>query len=76
MERAADDLPIEQVARRWIVGSDPEEVVEQVRPYVQAGFDHLVLHGPGHDQRRFLELYAEDLAGPLHALAADLPGHG
>ncbi len=74
MERAADDLPIEQVARRWIVGSDPEEIVEQVRPYVQAGFDHLVLHGPGHDQRRFLELYAEDLAGPLHALADDLPG--
>ncbi|GGK77617.1 glucose-6-phosphate dehydrogenase (coenzyme-F420) [Ornithinimicrobium pekingense] len=74
MERAADDLPIEQVARRWIVGSDPQEIVDQVRPYVQAGFDHLVLHGPGHDQRRFLELYAEDLAEPLHALAADLPG--
>lgn len=73
MERAADDLPIEQVARRWIVGSDPAEIVEQVRPYVQAGFDHLVLHGPGHDQRRFLQLYAEDLAGPLHALEADLP---
>ena len=27
MERAADELPIEQVARRWIVASDPEEVV-------------------------------------------------
>ncbi|GAA1166055.1 glucose-6-phosphate dehydrogenase (coenzyme-F420) [Ornithinimicrobium humiphilum] len=73
MERAADDLPIEQVAQRWIVGSDPAEIVEQVRPYVRAGFDHLVLHGPGHDQRRFLELYAEDLAAPLHALADELP---
>src|SRR5690606_8867739 len=73
MERAADDLPIEQVAQRWIVGSDPAEIVEQVRPYVRAGFDHLVLHGPGHDQRRFLELYAEDLAAPLHALADALP---
>jgi coenzyme F420-dependent glucose-6-phosphate dehydrogenase len=76
MERAADELPIEQVAQRWIVGSEPAQIVEQVRPYVQAGFDHLVLHGPGHDQRRFLELYAEDLAGPLHALAADLPAGG
>ncbi|GAA5168392.1 glucose-6-phosphate dehydrogenase (coenzyme-F420) [Ornithinimicrobium tianjinense] len=74
MERFADALPIEQVARRWIVGSDPGEIVEQVRPYVQAGFDHLVLHAPGHDQRRFLEQYAEDLAGPLAELGADLPG--
>lgn len=73
MERFADELPIEQVARRWIVASDPAEAVEQVRPYVAAGFDHLVLHAPGHDQRRFLEQYAEDLAGPLHALAEDLP---
>lgn len=68
MERLADELPIEQVARRWIVASTPEEVVDQVRPYVEAGFDHLVLHAPGHDQRRFLGQYAEDLAGPLHAL--------
>jgi coenzyme F420-dependent glucose-6-phosphate dehydrogenase len=68
MQRLADELPIEQVARRWIVSSSPEEVVEQVRPYVAAGFDHLVLHAPGHDQRRFLEQYAEDLAGPLRAL--------
>jgi hypothetical protein len=30
MERAADDLPIEQVAKRWIVASDPDEAVEKV----------------------------------------------
>jgi coenzyme F420-dependent glucose-6-phosphate dehydrogenase len=69
MERAADALPIAQVARRWIVASDPGHVVAQVRPYVEAGFDHIVLHAPGPDQRRFLELFAEDLAGPLRALA-------
>lgn len=68
MQRLADELPIEQVARRWIVASSADEVVEQVRPYVDAGFDHLVLHAPGHDQRRFLEQYAEDLASPLRAL--------
>ena len=71
MERAADALPIEQVARRWIVGHDPAEVVEQVRPYVEAGFDHLVLHAPGQDQHRFLELFAEDLAEPLRALGPE-----
>ncbi len=76
MERAADVLPIEQVARRWIVASDPADVVEQVRPYVTAGFDHLVLHAPGHDQRRFLDQYAEDLAEPLKALASELACQG
>ena len=47
-------LPIEQVASRWIIATTPSEVVDAVRPYVDAGFDHLVLHGPGHDQERFL----------------------
>ncbi len=68
MERAADALPIEQIASRWIVGSDPNQVVEAVRPYVEAGLDHLVLHAPGHDQRRFLELCERDLAPRLRAL--------
>ncbi len=37
MEAAADALPIEQVAKRWIVASDPDEAVEQVKAYVDAG---------------------------------------
>ena len=69
MERLADELPIEQVAKRWVVASDPDEVAEAVRAYVDAGFTHLVLHAPGHDQRRFLELYARDLYHRLRALA-------
>lgn len=67
MERAADALPIEQVAGRWIVGSDPDAVVADIRAYVDAGFDHLVFHAPGHDQRRFLELFERDLAPRLRA---------
>ncbi|MGW6332969.1 glucose-6-phosphate dehydrogenase (coenzyme-F420) [Nocardia rhamnosiphila] len=68
MERAADALPIEQIAKRWIVASDPEQAVEQVAQYVDAGFDHLVFHAPGHDQRRFLELFEQDLAPRLRSL--------
>src|SRR3954465_14364933 len=44
MERLADELPIEQVAKRWIVASDPEEVVKQFQPYAEAGFNHFVVH--------------------------------
>jgi len=56
-EKAADALPIEQVARRWIVASDPDGAVEKVGQYVAWGLNHLVFHAPGHDQRRFLELF-------------------
>ncbi len=68
MESAADALPIEQIAKRWIVGTDPERVVADIGEYVDAGFDHLVFHAPGHDQRRFLELFERDLAPRLRVL--------
>lgn len=74
MEKAADELPIEQVAQRWIVASKPEEVVEAVREYTDLGFDHLVFHGPGHDQERFLRTFAEQVVPGLRELVpADLP---
>lgn len=69
MERLADELPIEQVARRWIVTSEPADAVEQIRPYVEAGFNHLVVHGPGHDQERFLTQFAEDVLPRLRKLS-------
>jgi coenzyme F420-dependent glucose-6-phosphate dehydrogenase len=57
MERLADALPLERVATRWIVSSDPDEHVEAIWQYVDMGFRHLVFHAPGPDQSRFLELY-------------------
>jgi coenzyme F420-dependent glucose-6-phosphate dehydrogenase len=68
MEKAADALPIEQIASRWIVGADADEVVASIKQYVDAGLNHLVFHGPGQDQRRFLELFERDLAPRLRAL--------
>lgn len=68
MEKAADALPIEQIAKRWIVASDPDEAVEKVAQYVGWGLNHLVFHAPGHDQRRFLELFEKDLAPRLRRL--------
>ena len=47
--------------QRWIVGSDPDEVVAKSSS-TWAGLNHLVFHAPGHDQRRFLELFEQDLA--------------
>jgi coenzyme F420-dependent glucose-6-phosphate dehydrogenase len=68
MERLADELPIEQVAARWIVASDPSEVVKQLQPYLDAGFNHLVMHGPGHDQERFLTQFTSDVVPLIRKL--------
>jgi coenzyme F420-dependent glucose-6-phosphate dehydrogenase len=69
MERLADKLPIEQIARRWIVASDPHDAVRQITPYLEAGLNHLVFHGPGHDQQRFLTQFGEDVLPLLRKLA-------
>ncbi|MGE2716215.1 glucose-6-phosphate dehydrogenase (coenzyme-F420) [Mycolicibacterium litorale] len=69
MEKAAQELSIEQIAKRWIVATRPEDAVGKIRPYVEAGFNHLVFHAPGHDQKRFLELFESDLAPRLRELA-------
>jgi coenzyme F420-dependent glucose-6-phosphate dehydrogenase len=67
MQRLAETLTAEQAATRWIVSTDPDEQVERMRPYVELGFRHLVFHAPGHDQERFLRLYAKDVLPRLRA---------
>ncbi|QFU91799.1 glucose-6-phosphate dehydrogenase (coenzyme-F420) [Amycolatopsis sp. YIM 10] len=69
MERLADELPIDQVAKRWIVASDPDEAMAQIKPYLDAGLNHLVFHGPGHDQERFLTQFTEDVLPKLRDAA-------
>ncbi|GAC81791.1 MULTISPECIES: glucose-6-phosphate dehydrogenase (coenzyme-F420) [Gordonia] len=69
MERLADELPIEQVAKRWIIASDPQDAVAQIKQYIDAGLNHLVFHNPGADQRRFLEAFTEDVVPELRKLA-------
>ena len=61
LERLASALPIEQAATRWLVSDDPEEHVEQIRPYIELGFTHLVFHSPGSNQSRFINAYARDI---------------
>src|SRR5947208_6250524 len=60
MERLA--TTVEDVAHlRWLVSDDPDEHVEQLRPYLELGFNHLVFHSPGDGQARFLELYGSQI---------------
>ena len=66
MERLAST--VEDVAhRRWLVSEDVGEHIEQIRPYLEWGFDHLVFHFPGNDQERALSLYAEKVLPELRS---------
>jgi coenzyme F420-dependent glucose-6-phosphate dehydrogenase len=60
MEQVAD-ANLEQAPSRFICSDDPEEIVEKIGVYAALGFDELVLHAPGQDQRRFLEQFREDV---------------
>jgi coenzyme F420-dependent glucose-6-phosphate dehydrogenase len=67
MEKLADALPAERAASRWIVSTDPDEHVGRLAETIDLGFTHLVFHAPGPDQRRFLDLYAQQVLPRLRA---------
>jgi coenzyme F420-dependent glucose-6-phosphate dehydrogenase len=67
MERLADALPVERTASRWIVSTDPAEMVDSIGKYVGLGFNHLVFHAPGPEQARFIRLFGERVLPQLRA---------
>jgi coenzyme F420-dependent glucose-6-phosphate dehydrogenase len=68
MERLAD-ANADNAHTRFIVSDDPAQVVERIGTYLDLGFDDLVLHGPGGDQRRFLEQFTTDVLPALRERA-------
>jgi len=60
MERLADEHA-DRAHTRFIVTNDPQEAAEKIWWYVDQGFEHLVFHGPGDDQARFLEQFSADV---------------
>jgi coenzyme F420-dependent glucose-6-phosphate dehydrogenase len=68
MQRLADELSVEQTAKRFIVSTDPDEHVEKIKTYIDMGFNHLVFHAPGPDQAKFLKLYSAEILPRLRAL--------
>lgn len=71
MERLAD-ANADKAHTRFIVSDDPQEIVERIQPYLDLGFTHLVVHGPGGDQERFLRLFARDVMPLLREVTVDV----
>jgi coenzyme F420-dependent glucose-6-phosphate dehydrogenase len=70
MERLADEHA-DRAHTRFIVTNDPQEAAEKIWWYVDQGFSHLVFHGPGDDQGRFLEQFSADVLPLLRERADD-----
>lgn len=64
LERIADEH-LDLAPTRFICTTDPDDAVEQILPYYELGFHHLVFHAPGNDQEGFLRRFAADIAPRL-----------
>jgi coenzyme F420-dependent glucose-6-phosphate dehydrogenase len=66
MERLAEGAA-DRAHTRFIVSSDPDEVVEKIGFYVDLGFTELVFHFPSEDQERQMSHFAADVLPRLKA---------
>jgi G6PDH family F420-dependent oxidoreductase len=67
-EAASALVDTDDIAGHFSVGPDPAVHVEAARPYVDAGFDHIVLQNAGPDPDGFLNFFERELADRLRGL--------
>lgn len=60
-EAVAESVTIEQAIEHVPCGPDPDAVVEAVRTWEEAGFDHIALHQVGPDQEGFFRFWEQEL---------------
>jgi coenzyme F420-dependent glucose-6-phosphate dehydrogenase len=67
-EQATGVLNEDQVVGSMPCGPDVEPVLEQVRAYLDAGYDHLYFHQIGPDQEGFLRFWRSELRSAVSEL--------
>jgi coenzyme F420-dependent glucose-6-phosphate dehydrogenase len=60
-EQLAQGVTEDQVAESVVCGPDPAPMLEKVRAFADAGFDHVYVHQVGPDQQGFIEFAAREL---------------
>jgi coenzyme F420-dependent glucose-6-phosphate dehydrogenase len=70
-EEAAQMVSEDDVAELVPCGPDPDLHVEHLLRYVDAGFDHVYVHGIGPAQDSFLQFYANEVRPKLERAATD-----
>lgn len=67
-EAAVKHVRAEDLADTIGMGPDVERHVAAVKPYIDAGFDHIALVGIGPDQAAFIDFFEKELGPKLRAL--------
>ena len=60
----------DSITKMACISNDPDEQVEFAQRYVELGFDHLIMHSAGPDQRAFIEGYGRDVLPRLRSVVA------
>jgi hypothetical protein len=64
-EQLAQMVTEDQIAESVPCGPDPAPVLEQVRTYLEAGFDNIYFHQVGPDQQGFIDFAKRELLPEL-----------
>ncbi len=60
-EQGSQIVTEEMVAESVICGPDAAKHIEQIRKYIEAGFDHVYIHQVGPDQEGFMRFYQREV---------------
>jgi coenzyme F420-dependent glucose-6-phosphate dehydrogenase len=60
-EEASQMVDEDAIAEEVVCGPDPDEHLEGIRKFVDAGFDHVYVHQVGADQEGFLAFYEREV---------------
>jgi alkanesulfonate monooxygenase SsuD/methylene tetrahydromethanopterin reductase-like flavin-dependent oxidoreductase (luciferase family) len=61
IEEEGRKMPLEEMTDTWLVSTDPGDVRRELEACEEAGFDEVEIHSASPDQRRFVEMMAEEV---------------
>ncbi|MFI5720723.1 TIGR03557 family F420-dependent LLM class oxidoreductase [Nocardia sp. NPDC051750] len=67
---AAATVREEDILEKFACGPDPQRYLDVAQPFVDAGFDHLVMQNAGPDPDGFMDFYRTELDEPLRKVMA------
>ncbi|HET7339340.1 MAG TPA: LLM class F420-dependent oxidoreductase, partial [Candidatus Dormibacteraeota bacterium] len=70
LEEAAQMVTPEMIKKEVICGPDPQNQLEELSKYVDAGFDHVYIHQVGPDQEGFMRFCEREILPNAESLAA------
>lgn len=60
-EKAAEKLSVDQMVEHIPLGNDPQNHIDMIQQYEDAGFDHVWVHQIGQDQDAFFQFHEEHI---------------